>query len=577
MAIERAEAKIFDPNDRAHRFKLWVRLGTSDGAFYHFYWRRLAIFLGVSAVAAWLLGAAAIWSLLRYQRGWESAPYWQVAFMPVRMDTFRLSLGRFYAARGVAEIEGKNYLAGRELLLAGLRHARTDLTVRRTVATQLAQIFGLPQRAIDVLADGLPYDPDLDYLVLTFGWMREARQLTRILELTRRMLPVVPDGNLAHQFIALQEAMVHFDYGRFGEAEEVINAWGLQNSLEGQIVLARCEWERGREDAALQRLEREIGRFGKRDELYAELVRLNRRAGKYEPARRFALLRQFNDPRSAGPRLDLLQGYIDTNEQAAREREVTSYLAMFGGDQLAILMLARFAAQIGDEPLLERVMALAQEKGYRVEAVRMFQGLSAVLAGNYPRALEILLPPERPARPAPAPVAAKVPAGEGAKAGEGTKAGAATAGDAAEAPAPVVPRPPLWAGLRAAALFGAGQRLEGATELKQLADRFPPLGWEGLLVAREVRRAGGAAAALPLLRRICEIDSLNEDSRAELVRFELEAGDRAALTAALEKVLTQARPPRALLEEVLLRLQRPADNELIARLRSALQSSAATP
>ncbi len=569
MAIERAEAKIFDPNDRAHRFKLWVRLGTSEGAFFHFYWRRLAVFLGVSAVAAWLLGAAAIWSLLRYQRGWDEAPYWQVAFMPVRMDSFRLSLGRFYAARGVAEIERKNYLAGREFLLAGLRHARTDLTVRRTVATQLAQIFGLPQRAIDVLADGLTYDPDLDYLVLTFGWMREARQLTRILELARRMLPATPDATLKHQFIALQEAMVHFDYGRFGEAEQVINAWGLQNSLEGQIVLARCEWERGKEDAALQRLEREISRFGKRDELYAELVRLNRRAGRYEPARRFALLRQFNDPRSAGPRLDLLQGYIDTNEQAAREREVASYLAMFGGDQVAVLMLARFAAQIGDEPLLERVMALAQAKGYRVEAVRMFQGLSAVLAGNYPRALEILLPPERPARPAPAPVAAK--------GGNGEAANPAAGADAAETPAPVVPRPPLWSGLRAAALYGAGQRLEGGTELKQLIDRFPPLGWEGLLVAREVRRAGGAAAAVPLLRRICEIDSLNEDARAELVRFELEAGDRAALAAALEKVLAQARPPRALLEEVLLRLQPPGDDALITRLRAALQASAAAP
>ncbi|MFZ9746637.1 MAG: tetratricopeptide repeat protein [Opitutaceae bacterium] len=570
MAIERAEAKIFDPNDRAHRFKLWVRLGTSDGAFFHFYWRRLAIFLGVSAVTAWLLGAAAIWSLLRYQRGWEAAPYWQVAFMPVRMDSFRLSLGRFYAARGVAEIEGRNYLAGREFLLAGLRHARTDLTVRRTVATQLAQIFGLPQRAIDILADGLIHDPDLDYLVLTFGWMREARQLTRILELARRMLPAAPDGTLKHQFIALQEAMVHFDYGRFAEAEQVINAWGLQNSLEGQIVLARCEWERGKEDAALKRLEREISRFGKRDELYAELVRLNRRAGRYEPARRFALLRQFNDPRSAGPRLDLLQGYIDTNEQAAREREVTSYLGMFGGDQVAVLMLARFAAQIGDEALLERVMALAQEKGHRVEAVRMFQGLSAVLAGNYSRALEILLPPERPARPAPAPAAKGTP-------GAGANAAAANAATAAETPAPVVPRPPLWAGLRAAALFGAGQRLEGATELKQLMDRFPPLGWEGLLVAREVRRAGGAAAAVPLLRRICEIDALNEDSRAELVRLELEAGDRAALAAALEKVLTQARPPRALLEEVLLRLQPPGDDALIARLRTALEASAATP
>jgi hypothetical protein len=571
MSIERVEAKIFDPNDRAHRFKLWVRIATYEGAFYHFYWRRLGLFLGGCAVAAWLLGAAVIWSLLRYQRGWEAAPYWQVAFMPVRMDAFRLSLGRFYTARGVAEIEGRNYLAGRELLLAGLRHARTDLTVRRTVATQFAQVFGLPQRAIDVMAEGLPYDPDLDYLVLTFSWMREARQLTRILELARRMLPAAPDGTLKHQFIALQEAMVHFDYGRFGEAEQVINAWGLQNSLEGQIVLARSEWERGQEAAALQRLEREISRFAKRDELYAELVRLNRRAGRNEPARRFALLRQFNDPRSAGPRLDLLQSYIDTNEQAAREREITSYLAMFGGDQVAVLMLARFAAQIGDEPLLERVMAVAQEKGHRVEAVRMFQGLSAVLAGHYPRALEILLPPERPAPPAPAPAATKTPAGEG------PTIGVATAGDAAKTSAPLVPRSPLWAGLRAAALFGAGQRLEGATELKQLVDRFPPLGWEGVLVAREVRRAGGAAAALPLLRRICEIDALNEDTRAELVRFELEAGDRAALAAALEKVLGQARPPRALLEEVLLRLQPPADDALIARLRAALQSSAKIP
>jgi hypothetical protein len=98
-----------------------------------------------------------------------------------------------------------------------------------------------------------------------------------------------------------------------------------------------------------------------------------------------------------------------------------------------------------------------------------------------------------------------------------------------------------------------------------------------LLVAREVRRAGGAAAAVPLLRRICEIDSLNEDARAELVRFELEAGDRAALAAALEKVLAQARPPRALLEEVLLRLQPPGDDALITRLRAALQASAAAP
>jgi tetratricopeptide (TPR) repeat protein len=555
MAFEREELTSFDSKSPAYRFKLWVRVVTPESTYYHVFWRRLAAAAVLAAVAAWLGAAGAVWGFLRYGREWEDVRYWDVAFIPLERQQFRLALGKFYTARGLVEMEKKNFWYARDYLIAGLRHAPTDLQVRRTVATSLVR-FGLLPRALDVLAEGLRFNPDLDYLKLTFGWLNEARQAPRTLRLAQDLLPAQPDGNLLHQFIALHAAMAHYDLGRYGEAERVIREWGLLNSLEGHLVLARCDWDRGAERRALDRLEKELPRFAKRDELYTELIRLHRLAGNYEAARRFALLRQFNDPRGPGPRIDLLYSYLDTDDRVARERETAAFLATFAGDEKALLLLARFAAHAGDDALLTRLVDQARARGWALEPFQVQQALAAIQAGEYARAVALLTPAAERRAPESSGAAASPPAEP-----------AAPAGIAPEER----PRPPLWLGLRVVALFGDGRMLDAGAELNRLIEGVQPYAEEVSMLARELRRVAGAAPAAMFLRRACEIDPLNEAARAELVRLEAEAGERAALGAAVEKLLTQAKPVRPALEEALLALDQPEDAPLVARIRAALR------
>lgn len=563
MDLKRAEPLTFDPGARQYRFRLWLKVGTAAGAGrYHFYWRRLALAALAATVAAWLLLAAAVWSFLRYGREWHDARYWEVALLPVRLREFRASLGRFYTAKGLAEMQRQNFWTARDHLVAGLRHAPADLEVRRTVAIALVQ-FGLLPRALDVLADGLRYKPDLEYLKLAFGWMHEARQDARTLQLAEQLLPAAPDTSLLHRFVALQAAIAHFEFGRYAEAEKVIGAWGLQDSLEGEIVLARCDWERGRADQAIARLEQEVARFAQRDELYTELIHLHRTAGRYDEARRYALLRQFNDPRGPGPRMDLLYSYHDTADLAARDREVALYLRDFGTDEKALLLLASFATDAGDEALLDRIIALARTRQFNLQAFQLQQALVAIHRGQYDRSLALLDTAGKETPPAADP---------------GTRpADAAADGTPAEPKKAAVPPPPgsLWLGLRVVALFGAGQTRDANTKLTGLLQAAQLRADEARLLARELHHVGGAVPAAAFLRRVCEIDPSNEAARAELARLEAETGDRPALAESVGKLLALAKPPRQVLEEALLALDQPEDAPFVERIRASLRPAAA--
>lgn len=566
MDFKRAEPQTFDPRAPQYRFRLWLKVGTAAGAGrYHFFWRRIALAVAAAMVAAWLLLAAGVWSFLRFGREWHDASYLEVAMIPLRPTAFRASLGRFYTAKGLAEMNRKNFWTARDYLLAGLRHAPTDLTVRRAVAISLVQ-FGLLPRALDVLAEGLRHNPDLDYLKLAFGWMHEARQDARTLQLTEQLLPAVPDNSLLHQFVALQAAIAHFNFGRYSAAENLVTAWGLEKSLEGQIVLARCDWERGLPDRACQRLEGEIARFAQRDELYTELIHLHREAGQYDVARRYALLRQFNDPRGPGPRMDLLYGYHDTADLAARDREVAGYLRDFGADEKALLLLARFATDAGDEGLLTRVCALARERKFNRAEFQVQQVLAAIYVDQYAKALNLLETAENEATPPPA-------TAEPVAAANTTVSSAPAASETAPAPKKSADAPPpssLWLGLRVVALFGHGQTREASTRLNGLISSAQLRADEARLLARELRRAGGAAPAAAFLRRVCEVDPSNEAAQAELVRLDAETGARAVLAESVGKLLALAKPSRQVLEEALLALDQPEDAPLVERIRSAL-------
>lgn len=534
------ELQAFNPAHPDFRRKLWVRVVTPDRVYWHIFWRRVAAAAALLALAGWLALTGAAWTFLKYKRGYAEASYLDLALYPWRSAHFRSGLARHYLARGHEAIAQRNYRDGYAYLMAGLNRVPNDLAARQTVAAMQVR-YGFVHRALKTLEDGLPYQPDLAYLKQFLGLLLENREDDRLVATARRLLPAAPDRVLTHQFIALEMATAHFERGRYDETEQVIAAWGLENSAEGQILLAKCDWERGSPERAVQRLEAQVARFPKRDDVYLTLVRFHRELGDNDAARRYALLRFFNDRRGPGPRIDLMQCYHATDDRAAEAREIETYLRDFAPIPAALNLLGWFALDTRQRPLLERAHTLARDQGFPLDVLNFARLQLEIVDRNYATALELA--------------------------------------DAAlrETNENREDLPALVGGLRALALIGSGN-MEAARPLLHAflaQSRLRP--GDALFIARYLRRLGATEEARQVLDRVCTLDPLNQATLAELVRVDTDTGNRAGLAENLPKLLRTRKPERAVLEEALLKLDQPGHAALRTEVRAALARASGTP
>ena len=253
------DLQAFNPRDPDYRWKLWVRVVTPDSVWYHVFWGRIVLAFAALCLAGWLAAAAGAWGFVKYYRGYQDVRFADLAFYPLRAAHYRAGLARHYVERGRAELEKKNYREGYALLTASLARDPADVATRRLVAITEIRL-GLVHRALATLAAGAERAAsDLDYLKLLFGLLLEAQEDERVIALATKLLPPKPDAILPHQFIALQAATAHFHRGRYDETERLLADWQLGKSLEGSILSAQCDWERGYPQLALLRLESELG------------------------------------------------------------------------------------------------------------------------------------------------------------------------------------------------------------------------------------------------------------------------------------------------------------------------------
>lgn len=525
---------VFDPRDRAHRRKLWVRVAAREGAYYYVYWRRVAGVLAALALAGWLGLAGAAWGYLKFRRSYDGVRYLDLVFYPWRRAAHQAGLGQHYIASGRAAWERQEYRTAYAFLLAGLARVPADITARRYVAIIETRI-GRPERAIRTLSEGLPHARgDLDYAKLLFPLLLEAQEDERVIELARGLLPATPDAQPFPLFVALQAATAHYHRGRTGEAERLVAEWKLDRLPEGQLLLARCDWQGGAGEQAVRRLERAVAAFRKRDDLYVELVRWLRELGRHDEARRYALMRQLNNPGSPGARIDLIHTYRLSGDRAAEARELAAYLATSGKDQPALILLAWFAVDTAQPDLAAQAQALARAAKLATPVFDLARAQALVAARDYAGALAFI---------------------DGAARGAAPDAEFFTS---------------LLSGLRAVALYGAGDTSRGQVALSAFLDSPRVRSNDLLLLARLFRGLGQAEAARRIVARACERDARNEAALAELVRLDAAAGDRSALATNLPRLLAMRRHHRPTLEATLKSLNEPADEPLRRQIEIAL-------
>ncbi len=517
MGLDKERPEVFDPKSPLWRGRLWVRLVLPQGRYrVHIFWRRVGLLLLAFLLGGWIAGTAAV-RLVAWKRGVVGVSYFDL-LVPSRWPDYRAALSRHHWAQAQkAHSEGRI----REvfpLLHAVLREDPKNIEARRLMGVYYIRA-GYFKFAVECLELGLPAAAaDLDYLKLIFGVLEEQQDDEHALALCKRFLPAEPTESLSELYLALQAATAHFYRGRYDQAEALVAEWGLERSVEGQLLLARCDWERGLADAAIERLEREVFRFAGRDELERELLRFKREKGDGGEWRRQAHLRVLALPDGPGPRVDWIASLLSTRHADAL-LEIERFLADFGRDANALVLLAGLASDFADPVLAARVRETARLARLPSNAFALAEVQAAINANNPALCLELAL--------------------EAAKANVEGNPHFQSA----------------LAGLRALAFYAKGEKERGEIELQVFTNHDGTRAADGVWLAREMRRRGADLPAQRLLQSAVNLDPLNQAALTELVRVLVDLGRYDEVAIHLPRLLAMRKPSREVLRELALRLE----------------------
>lgn len=537
MDLSKTPIPQFDRKAASYRGKLWVRVASPGGGSQLIvFWGRIAIVLCALAALGWMTLAAGVFAFMRAKHEFAEASYLNIVF-PHRWPLHRAALGRHYIERGEAAFAKKEFNDAAQFYAAGVSRVPGDIPARRQLAIIYLR-FGQTISGLRILEEGLPAaKADLDYLKLTFNLLNEVREDARIIELVKKCLPETPDDFLPHQFLALQAAQAHYHRGNYDAAEKICADWRLERSLEGQLLLARCDWERGYPDLAVVRLEQQRGAFPSRDELPLQLIRFYRDLDRQEQALNEALLRHVADPASPGARVDLIYSWHRKSDTARYQRELDSYLDDYTSDAKALMLLAWFAADTGELTLARRLHAIALDQGYPTNAFDLVIVQALIFRGEYRPALE--------------------------------SAEAALKGAAGKDPRFVA----VLSGLRALAAFGAGDPTNGEVYLQSFLIKEYLRASDALLLAERLDEIGARNQARHVLTTAVTNDAANQAALTALIKLETAAENAAALETYLPRLIAMRKPARTVLQEAYLKLDdaTPARAALRQSIAAALQ------
>lgn len=514
-----AKLQSASPTPRSFwRFPLAVQKD-ANGLRLQIEWGRLALLLAVLAVIAWLALAGTVFLWVKYQRGFSEVRFLDIV-QPYRWGEFRVARGDFYIREAKTELTEQHWGEAIHHLRVGVATSPSN-TEGRLLLAHFFTIAGRLELAQRILREGIPYSSDNpDFLKALFGFLLQYQEDAEIERIAADLLPPKPALSERNQLIAVAAANAALYRGHFDRAGQLIRDYDLEGakSIDGRILAARLDWERGNPEAAIRKLKAYTTRFPGTEEFYTQLVKYYRDMGQESEVEQFALLRAIANPGSTAARLDLLRTYLRHHDSAHFERELTSLLANFDDNLSALLAIANFGTEIGDPSIPSRVARRLRETQRDADACILMVAEAHIVAKEYQAALDFL-----------------------AEAGR---------------------THPEWLkkffgianGLQAVAAFGLGQAEEGELYLSHFLS-LPNLRTEQLTaVANRLIEVDAKPQARRALLQAIALNERNQTALARLVEIDLDRAPTDELIANLNRLLEMRRPALSLLRKAQARL-----------------------
>lgn len=483
-------------------------------------WGRIALVLCALFVVAWLSVATLLFFYFKYKKDFDEVRFSGMLMLPFRLDEHRKEMGNYHIEKGLAAIKEQDYREALRLLRLGVIRAPDNLEGRQVLAGFYEMGIKRPDIAAELMLKGLDFGgiEDVEYVKQTLRLLLRHQMDKQIQEIAEKYLPAEPEINDINQIIAFGAANANHLRGNYDRADDYLMNYELLNSVEGLILSAQISWDRGNRTAAITKLEESLNKFPNTGPILMQLSRYNREEGKIDDARRYAILRNVNDPLSAGPRIELLYIYHESGETEREAREAQRLLKQFRDDEPALQALANFAADTGNIELARRTYEEALENEFSIASFALLLIEAHLVSKDYPGALTFTeeLLKERP---------------------EWLKTQWA-----------------IFNSLRAVASYGNNRPDLGDIYLTDFIEDRTTRPETFLAVARRFSNIDRPQQARRVLMGAYESASSNQKVLAELIRVELELGNTENLNKLLGRYLQMRRPDTGLLLEAYRKL-----------------------
>ena len=345
---------------------LLKKRGPSGKAYVEFQWFRIGLLMTSLLVISWLLIAGTLFAIFKYYKEYDAVKYTDMLIFPLIIKEHRIEMGNYHIEKGLEKIKNEKYPEGIHLLRLGLARAPGNLEGR----SALAQIyeFAIKRKdvSIDIYREGFKYGglEDETFLISALQSFLSNQRDDIIEELADEFIPYeFKTGDSKNiQTLAYVAASSAFLRGNFDKAEDYMNLFSLNSTVDGLILSAKISWDRGNHLSAINKLERTLSTFPNSDAIFSQLGAFYRKIKDFDSARRYTQLRNIKNPSDPIPIIDLMYLFNDSGDPGSVNDLGNRILKDFRGDKTAIYQLANFASVTGNIRLAQRCYELVLEE-----------------------------------------------------------------------------------------------------------------------------------------------------------------------------------------------------------------------
>ena len=480
--------------------------------------RRWLVWISISLIAIYLLLAGGAWWFVKYHRHVSQITYLDIA-LPSNWGRYQIKRGDHHIQQARHFLQLGQGARGFQLLRMGLARSPSN----RDGRILLSQLFAANNRsdlAKTILIKGLTYHQyDREYITSALRFLIEQEEDLHALWLSNQLLqdPIAPRDIV--ELAALSAATVHHHQGGYDLAESLLTTHQIGRTLDGRLLQAQIEWDRGYRELSLLLLRSLRQDFPSSERVYTRLQEALRGEGQNAESRRLSILHQIKHPNRARSQLDRIRSLSAEGDTSAATLAAHQMIETFSHNPSPLLELGDFAATTSNVTLARTLIRHFEQYDLPDKSIIRLLLIEALLnAGRYQKVLEEVarIQQDRPA----------------------TDQITNTA-----------------KGLAAIAHYGLGDTGAGATSLTAFMAQ-PQLRPESLLaIADRLATMGHREAAKATLAQASLLSPKSQPILTRLLELNLEDRDPTEISGRLQLLLGMRKPSPALLSDALKWLQ----------------------